>query len=93
MDRLWLSHNLDLRMTPYRVLGTDCEQGFVEFVGNTATLAKMQYIDGLTKTFADDTVEKFMTKETKKYVAKLMGGGLLDNGEPNDKIEDRAKFE
>jgi len=41
MDRIWLDNKLDLNMTPYKVLGTDCEQGFVEFVGNTKTLAAM----------------------------------------------------
>ena len=34
----------------------------------------MQYIDGLTKTFSDDTVEKFMTISVKEYIAKKMGG-------------------
>ena len=30
----------------------------------------MQYIDGLTKTFSDDTVEKFMTISVKEYMQK-----------------------
>jgi len=25
MDKIWLANNLDLAMTPYKVLGTDCE--------------------------------------------------------------------
>ena len=41
MDRIWLDNELDLAMTPYKVTGTDCEQGFVEFNENSATLAKM----------------------------------------------------
>ena len=43
MDKIWLSNNLDLKMTPYKVTGTHCMQGFLEFVGNCKTLAYMQY--------------------------------------------------
>lgn len=39
MDRIWLDNDLDLAMTPYKVLGTDCEQGFLEFNLNSETLA------------------------------------------------------
>lgn len=68
MDRIWLDNKLDLAMTPYKVVGTNCEQGFVEFVGDTTTLAKMQYIGGLFNTFDDDTVEKYMTYKIKQWV-------------------------
>ena len=64
MDKIWLENNLDLAMTPYKVLGTDCEQGFVEFVGNTMTLADMQWKDGLMNTFDDDTVFIAMYEKT-----------------------------
>lgn len=70
MDKIWLDNKIDLRMTPYRVLGTHCEQGFLEFNHNCETLAKMQYCDGLLRTFADDTIDKFMTNRTKKFVAE-----------------------
>mmetsp|Transcript_31213 Transcript_31213/g.47795 ORF Transcript_31213/g.47795 Transcript_31213/m.47795 type:complete len:151 (-) Transcript_31213:901-1353(-) len=43
MDKIWLAHNLDLKMTPYKVIGTDCMQGFLEFVQDCNTLAEMQY--------------------------------------------------
>ena len=76
MDKIWLENNLDLAMTPYKVLGTNCEQGFVEFVGNTVTLAKMQYIDGLMRTFSDDTVYEFFLKETKKEIQQETGVDL-----------------
>ena len=39
MDRIWLDNNLDLAMTPYKVLGTDCMQGYLEFNLNCTTLA------------------------------------------------------
>lgn len=32
MDKIWLEHNLDLNMTPYKVIGTHCMQGYLEFV-------------------------------------------------------------
>ncbi len=79
MDKIWLSNNLDLKMTPYKVTGTHCMQGFLEFVGNCKTLAQMQYEGTLwpfTKeanvlnTYNDDSVMKFMTKETRKRVKK-----------------------
>lgn len=43
MDKIWLAHNMDLKMTPYKVIGTDCMQGFLEFVQNSTTLASIQY--------------------------------------------------
>lgn len=39
MDRIWLDNDLDLAMTPYKVLLTDCMQGFLEFNLNSVTLA------------------------------------------------------
>ena len=41
MDRIWLDNDLDLAMTPYKVLATDCEQGFMEFNANAETLAEI----------------------------------------------------
>ncbi len=60
MDKIWLANNLDLAMTPYKVLGTDCEQGFLEFVANCKTLAMIQYERSIFNTFSDDTIESFM---------------------------------
>ena len=62
MDKIWLDHELDLQMLPYKVIGTGCEQGFLEFVGNSITLAAVQYEKGLFKTFSDDTLEKYMVE-------------------------------
>lgn len=55
MDKIWLREKLDLKMTPYKVIGTDCMQGYLEFVDDCETLATMQFenpIDG-TKTMWD----------------------------------------
>ena len=61
MDKIWLENQLDLAMTPYKVIGTDCEQGYMEYVSNSQTLAFMQYKDSLLGTFGNDTVKKYMT--------------------------------
>jgi phosphatidylinositol kinase/protein kinase (PI-3 family) len=39
MDRIWLENKMDLAMTAYKVIGTDLEQGFLEFNANCVTLA------------------------------------------------------
>jgi len=38
MDRLLKSHLLDLRLTPYRVIATSPNDGFVEFIANSHTI-------------------------------------------------------
>ena len=68
MDKIWLANNLDLAMTPYKVLGTDCEQGYLEFVANCRTLAMIQYDRSVFHTFSDDSIELFMENYLKgKY--------------------------
>jgi hypothetical protein len=39
MDRLWKDEGMDLAMCPYRCCATGFEQGMLEVVGNSATLA------------------------------------------------------
>ena len=39
MDKIWLQNNMDLKMTPYKVIGTHCMQGYLEFVPDCMTLA------------------------------------------------------
>lgn len=43
MDKIWLDNELDMCMLPYKVIGTGCEQGYLEFVSNSVTLAYIQY--------------------------------------------------
>lgn len=52
-------------MTPYKVLGTDCEQGYLEFVANCKTLAYIQYERNIFHTFSDDTIEKYIEEHLK----------------------------
>lgn len=75
MDKIWLENNMDLKMTPYRVLGTHCMQGYLEFNDNCVTLAYMQYQgtlkfvsdeNNVLNTFKSFTVTKFLTDKARK---------------------------
>ncbi|KAJ8598282.1 hypothetical protein CTAYLR_006012 [Chrysophaeum taylorii] len=41
MDQIWRDAGLDLRMSPYRCVATAAEQGFIEVVQNSSTLANI----------------------------------------------------
>lgn len=80
MDKIWLDNNMDLKLTPYRIMGTNCMQGFLEFNQNSVTLAYMQYQGNLKyfcdprkptnifNTFDNNCVERFMRKECEKRI-------------------------
>ena len=81
MDKIWLAHNLDLKMTPYKVIGTHCMQGFLEYVPKSKTLAAMQYegkIRFITdkgnvfNTFSNDSISRFMYSESRNRIKKKM---------------------
>ena len=65
MDRIWLDNDLDLAMTPYKVMITDCMQGYIECNLNTVTLADIQHRDktSLLHTFSDTSIYDFFVKE------------------------------
>ena len=58
MDRIWLNEQKDLKMSCYTVMGTGCEQGWMEFNLGCVTLADMQHRSGDStfSTFTDTTV-------------------------------------
>jgi len=66
MDRIWLENQLDLAMTAYKVLGTDLEQGFLEFNANCVTLADIQVIGGRMNTFSETTIDYFFRESISK---------------------------
>jgi phosphatidylinositol-4,5-bisphosphate 3-kinase len=81
MDKIWLDNGMDLKMTPYKVVGTHCMQGFMEFNQNCATIAAMQYVGTIPvitkkanvfKTFNNETVMKFMVGKTRDRLRKDM---------------------
>lgn len=97
MDKMWLDHNLDLKMTPYKVIGTHCMQGYLEFIPNSVTLAYMQYQGSLKfvsdkcnifNTFKNDMVMKFMVNKTKERMEKKLHEqeGDLKPEEFNDRL-------
>ncbi|XP_054286750.1 phosphatidylinositol 3-kinase catalytic subunit type 3 [Macrosteles quadrilineatus] len=50
MDKLLRSENLDLRLTPYRVLATGTKHGFVQFI-NSLTIAEVLTSEGSIQSF------------------------------------------
>ena len=70
MDRIWLDNDLDLAMTPYKVVLTDCMQGYLEFNLNSVTLADIQHKDlkSLYHTFSDTSVHDFFVEEIIKVI-------------------------
>lgn len=50
MDKLLRSENLDLRLTPYRVLATGTKHGFVQFI-NSLTVAEVLASEGSIQSF------------------------------------------
>ena len=68
-------------MTPYKVIGTHCMQGYLEFVPDCMTLAQMQYagkIKFLTdkanvfNTFSNDSISRTMYEVVGKRCREKM---------------------
>jgi phosphatidylinositol-4,5-bisphosphate 3-kinase len=84
MDKIWLREKLDLKMTPYKVIGTDCMQGYLEFVDDCETLAKMQYEnpeDGtksIWETYNDYKVQIWMEYKAMERMVKKVTAELAD---------------
>ena len=55
-------------MTAYKVLGTDLEQGFLEFNLNCTTLADIQVIGGRTNTFSEKTIDNFFRESIRNEI-------------------------
>ena len=91
MDRIWLDNDLDLAMTPYKVLGTDCEQGFMEFNANAETLAEIQYGDGLINTFSDTTVMNWFKKHIRGDIEKNKDLSHLSSKQKDELFKEKLK--
>jgi phosphatidylinositol kinase/protein kinase (PI-3 family) len=56
-DKIWLRQNLDLCMTPYKVVEIGLKSGYLEFVENTESIANIQKTKGDFKgAFNDDSI-------------------------------------
>jgi len=90
MDKIWLDNDLDLAMTPYKVLGTGCKQGQMEFVDDATTLARMQYQESVFHClYKQDTVEKGLREKVRAEVKKQKG--REDPEEVEERLEGMRK--
>ena len=53
-------------MTAYKVIGTDLEQGYLEFNTNCVTLADIQVIGSRFNCFSEKTIDYFFRESIKK---------------------------
>jgi len=72
MDKLWLEDDLDLAMTPYKVIGTGDQVGYVEFVSSSKTLGDIQQAKGIGA-FSDKCIEEFMLNYYKEKYPEEVG--------------------
>ena len=66
IDEIWKENNLDLCLRPYNVIGTGFEQGFLEFVSDSVTIAGIQHSKGIFNTFSENSIKNFMINNFKK---------------------------
>jgi phosphatidylinositol-4,5-bisphosphate 3-kinase catalytic subunit alpha/beta/delta len=92
LDQMWLQDGLDLKMTPYNVVGTHCMQGYIEFNKGVKNLADLQRTDDkLMNTFNDTVVMDHFRKEaTKQELAKLGFGDDQELAENEKKMLEKA---
>jgi len=65
IDKIWLENNLDFKMSPYRVLGTGDQQGYLEFVSRSKTLADLQRMKTFGA-FKDEVITEYFHNLTSK---------------------------
>ena len=73
-------------MTPYKCLGTDCMQGYIEFNKNCETLAKMQYDypkemkkkPTMWDTYQNNKIEMWMEFKAKQRVTEALDKEIAD---------------
>eukprot|EP00826_Nyctotherus_ovalis_P064022 TRINITY_DN9387_c0_g1_i2.p1 TRINITY_DN9387_c0_g1~~TRINITY_DN9387_c0_g1_i2.p1 ORF type:complete len:464 (-),score=140.79 TRINITY_DN9387_c0_g1_i2:1947-3218(-) len=73
IDKIWLENNLDFKMSPYRVLGTGDQQGYLEFVPNSKTLADLQRMRSFGA-FRDSIISEYfhtLASKSENPAAKL----------------------
>ena len=74
IDEIWKENGLDLCLAPYQVIGTGFEQGFLEFVGDSITIAEIQYKKkSVFNTFSDKSIKNYMINNFKEKFWKQPG--------------------
>jgi len=66
IDEIWKENDLDLGLTPYTVIGTGFEQGFLQFVSDSVTIAEIQYKKSIWNTFSENSIKNFMVNHFKE---------------------------
>ncbi|CAI2363182.1 unnamed protein product [Moneuplotes crassus] len=66
IDEIWKENGLDLCLAPYQVIGTGFEQGFLEFVGDSVTIAEIQYKKSIWNTFSENSIKNFLVQNFKE---------------------------
>ena len=62
MDEIWKENDLDLCLLPYSVVGTGFQQGYLEYVSDSITIAEIQYKKSVWNTFSENSIKNFMVK-------------------------------
>jgi phosphatidylinositol 3-kinase len=79
IDRFWKHEGLDLRLTPYRVLATDHDEGIVQMVPNAKSLSKItkwgirEYLREQNASDAPDAVGGVSAQAMDAYVRSCAG--------------------
>ena len=69
MDSVWQKEGYDLGMNPYMCLATGENQGIVQVVGNSNTIAKIHKELGLNGVFKEDALANWLDREN-PYIGK-----------------------
>ena len=68
IDEIWKENGLDLCLMPYTVIGTGFEQGFLQFVSDSITIAEIQYKKSVWNTFSENSIKNFMVSHFKEQL-------------------------
>lgn len=61
MDKMWLRNGLDLKMVHYRAIATGPDQGWIEVVQQSKTMAQLQQeYGGVSSIFDVQTLSKYL---------------------------------
>ena len=62
---MWLTYGMDLKMSPYKVLATNDQVGFIQVVDNAATMSSIHKEKGVLGSMDDKSIEDHLKKFNK----------------------------
>ena len=84
IDEIWKENNLDLCLTPYSVVGTGFQQGFLQYVSDSITIAEIQYKKSIWNTFSENSIKNYMVKNFKeKFKGEVNVRGKIEQFRQN----------